>query len=71
MGKPGPKAHSVINDLLKNAKGKSPLKAMYGKPFKRNKGGVKMPNEQIGKQNTTEDQRMGPGYKGSKKNKLR
>ena len=37
MGKPGPKAHSVINDLLKNAKGKSsPLKAMYGnKPMKR------------------------------------
>tara|TARA_Y100000361_G_C10929190_1_gene222947 strand:- start:126 stop:263 length:138 start_codon:yes stop_codon:yes gene_type:complete len=36
MGKPGPKAHSVINDLLKNAKGKSPLKAMYGgKPVKR------------------------------------
>jgi hypothetical protein len=30
MGKPGPKAHSVINDLLKKAKGKSPLKAMYG-----------------------------------------
>ena len=26
MGKPGPKAHSVINDLLKKAKGKSPLK---------------------------------------------
>ena len=36
MGKPGPKAHSIINDLLKNAKGKSsPLKAMYGKPMKR------------------------------------
>lgn len=30
MGKPGPKAHSVINDLLKKVKGKSPLKAMYG-----------------------------------------
>ena len=26
MGKPGPKAHSIINDLLKKAKGKSPLK---------------------------------------------
>lgn len=26
MGKPGPKAHSIINDLLKNARGKSPLK---------------------------------------------
>tara|TARA_R100001480_G_scaffold14653_1_gene23537 strand:- start:711 stop:848 length:138 start_codon:yes stop_codon:yes gene_type:complete len=26
MGKPGPKAYSVINDLLKKAKGKSPLK---------------------------------------------
>ena len=27
MGKPGPKAHSVINDLLKKVKGKgSPLK---------------------------------------------
>ena len=25
MGKPGPKAHSVINDLLKNARGKSPV----------------------------------------------
>jgi hypothetical protein len=28
MGKPGPKAHSIINDLLKKAKGKSPLKAV-------------------------------------------
>jgi hypothetical protein len=39
MGKPGPKAHSVINDLLKKVKGKSPLKAMYGmgKPMKKNK----------------------------------
>ena len=35
MGKPGPKAHSVINDLLKKAKGKSPLKAMYGQPLKK------------------------------------
>ena len=36
MGKPGPKAYSVINDLLKKVKGKSPLKAMYGnKPMKR------------------------------------
>ena len=37
MGKPGPKAHSIINDLLKKAKGKgSPIKAMYGgKPMKR------------------------------------
>lgn len=26
MGKPGPKAYSVINDLLKKAKGNSPLK---------------------------------------------
>ena len=25
MGKPGPKAHSIINDLLKNARGKSPV----------------------------------------------
>ena len=37
MGKPGPKAHSVINDLLKKVKGKSPLKAMYGQPMKKNK----------------------------------
>ena len=35
MGKPGPKAYSVINDLLKKVKGKSPLKAMYPKPMKR------------------------------------
>lgn len=35
MGKPGPKAHSIINDLLKKAKGKSPLKAMYGQPLKK------------------------------------
>ncbi len=41
MGKPGPKAHSVINDLLKKAKGKSPLKAMYGKPMKRYMDGTK------------------------------
>ena len=39
MGKPGPKAYSVINDLLKKVKGKSPLKAMYGAemPIKKNK----------------------------------
>ncbi len=39
MGKPGPKAHSIINDLLKKAKGKSPLKAMYGmgEAMKKNK----------------------------------
>jgi len=42
MGKPGPKAHSIINDLLKKVKGKSPLKAMYGnKPMKRYMGGTK------------------------------
>lgn len=26
MGKPGPKAYSIINDLLKKSRGKSPLK---------------------------------------------
>ena len=30
MGKPGPKAYSVINDLLKKAKGNSPLKQQKG-----------------------------------------
>ena len=36
MGKPGPKAHSVINDLLKKAKGKgSPLKQQE-LPLKKN-----------------------------------
>ena len=31
MGKPGPKAHSIINDLLKKSKGKSsPLKQQKG-----------------------------------------
>lgn len=38
MGKPGPKAHSIINDLLKKVKGKSPLKAMH--PMKRYMGGT-------------------------------
>ena len=49
MGKPGPKAHPVINDLLKNAKGKSsPLtknkkgtvevgQGKFGEPFKKGK----------------------------------
>ena len=44
MGKPGPKAYSVINDLLKKVKGKSPLKAMYGnKPKKRYMDKAKKP----------------------------
>ena len=45
MGKPGPKAYSVINDLLKKVKGKSsPLKAMYGnKPMKRYMDKAKKP----------------------------
>ena len=39
MGKPGPKAHSIINDLLKNAKGKSPLKQqkLMGEPIMKKK----------------------------------
>ena len=46
MGKPGPKAYSIINDLLKKAKGKvSPLKQQnlnksalpaYGSSYKKN-----------------------------------
>ena len=40
MGKPGPKAHSIINDLLKKAKGKnSPLKQqnLMGEPMMKKK----------------------------------
>ncbi len=41
MGKPGPKAYSIINDLLKKAKGKgSPLKQqklMEDPPMMKNK----------------------------------
>ena len=61
MGKPGPKAYSIINDLLKK-----------GSPFKQQKlnkkgTGVKLNEVVIGKQNTTPGQRMGPDSKLNKK----
>tara|TARA_B100000902_G_C27175220_1_gene846007 strand:+ start:22 stop:222 length:201 start_codon:yes stop_codon:yes gene_type:complete len=64
MGKPGAKAYSIINDLLKK-----------GSPFRQQKlnkrgTGVKLNKPVIGKQNTTPGQRMGPGSKLNKENKI-
>ena len=56
MGKPGPKAHSVINDLLKNAKGKSPIAKVKPMAYK------EMPTT---KENTNISRARKKGYKGT------
>lgn len=56
MGKPGPKAHSVINDLLKNARGKSPVARMKPMAYR------EMPTT---KENTNISRARKAGYKGT------
>ena len=58
MGKPGPKAHSIINDLLKNARGKSPVARV--KP-------VAYREQPTTKENTNISRARKAGYKGTDK----
>tara|TARA_B100000900_G_C20106951_1_gene524282 strand:+ start:88 stop:300 length:213 start_codon:yes stop_codon:yes gene_type:complete len=58
MGKPGPKAHSIINDLLKNARGKSPVARVKPMAYR---------EQPTTKENTTISRARKLGFKGTDK----